>query len=110
MEQPNKSDVLNSIRKNVNDEKLCKYLIPRLEKYWDGFEKDGLPPGYSIMSVFFDYFDVDNLSDEQSSYVDKIIKIVDNAFKPGWNWNKYWDGVRERQLDRMDKLLKSLYK
>ena len=78
--------ILETIKQNLNNDLLFEILLPLINQQIETPDtKYGvISPMYSLMPLFFDYYNVEELSKEQMKEADRIIKVVDDAFGGGW--------------------------
>ena len=81
------NNIIETVREELNNEKLFSFLLPKIKFQIDNPDaKYGvISPMYSLMPVFFDYFDTDTLSENNQNEAERIIAIVDKAFGGGWS-------------------------
>jgi hypothetical protein len=81
------SKIIDKIKTDLNNDVLFEVLLPKIQYQIDNPDKKYgvISPMYSLMPCFFDYFDVEELSQEQMQEADRVINIVDNAFGGGWS-------------------------
>jgi len=79
--------IIETIKKDLKNDPLFNILLPKIKHQIENPDpKYGIiSPMYSLMPCFFDYYNVEELSKEQMNEIDKVIKIVDNAFGGGWS-------------------------
>ena len=79
--------IIETIKNELKNDLLFGFLLPKIKHQIENPEsKYGvISPMYSLMSCFFDYYNVEELSKEQMNEADRIIKIVDDAFGGGWS-------------------------
>ena len=79
--------IIETIKKQLNNDLLFGILLPKIKHQIENPDpKYGvISPMYSLMPCFFDYYNVEELSNEQMKEADKVIKIVDDAFDGGWS-------------------------
>lgn len=79
--------IIETIKKQLSNDLLFEILLPKIKYQIENPDhKYGvISPMYSLMPCFFDYYKVDELSNEQMKEADKVIKIVDDAFGGGWS-------------------------
>jgi hypothetical protein len=101
--------IAQKIKEDLKNDMLFYLLLPKINKHIDTPDKDYgmISPSYSIMTEIFDYYDVDELTDEQRDYAAKVVNIVDNAF--GTSWKDLSAKMQLNQQERQLKLLKQLY-
>lgn len=78
--------IIETIKKQLNNDLLFGILFPKIKHQIENPDpKYGvISPMYSLMPCFFDYYNVEELSNEQMKEADRVIKIVDDAFGGGW--------------------------
>ena len=78
--------IIETIKKELNNDLLFGILLPKIKHQIENPDpKYGiLSPMYSLMPCFFDYYNVEELSNEQMIEADRVIKIVDDTFGGGW--------------------------
>jgi hypothetical protein len=78
--------IIETIKNELKNDLLFGFLLPKIKHQIENPDpKYGmLSPMYSLMPCFFDYYNVEELSNEQMKEADRIIKIVDDAFGGGW--------------------------
>ncbi len=79
--------IIETIKKDLNNDRLFSLLLPKIQHQIDNHDPNYgiLSPMYSLMPCFFDYYNVDELSTDQMNEVERVIKIVDDAFGGGWS-------------------------
>jgi len=79
--------IIETIKNELKNDLLFGFLLPKIKHQIENpDQKYGmLSPMYSLMPCFFDYYNVEELSNEQMKEVNRIIKIVDDAFGGGWD-------------------------
>ena len=79
--------IIETIKKDLNNDSLFNILLPKIKHQIENPDPNYgvISPMYSLMPCFFDYYNVEELSKEQMNEIDKVIKIVDNAFGGGWS-------------------------
>jgi hypothetical protein len=80
-------NIIETIKKQLSNDLLFGILLPKIKHQIENPDpKYGvISPMYSLMPCFFDYYNVEELSNEQMKEADKVIKIVDDAFGGGWS-------------------------
>jgi len=79
--------IIETIKKELNNDLLFGILLPKIKHQIENPDpKYGvISPMYSLMPCFFDFYNVEELSNEQMKEADIVIKIVDDAFGGGWS-------------------------
>lgn len=101
--------IAQKIKEDLKNDMLFYLLLPKINKHIDTPDKDYgmISPSYSIMTEIFDYYNVDELSNEELNYVDKVVGIIDNAF--GTSWRDVFAKMRLDNQARQLHLYKQLY-
>lgn len=100
--------IIETIKKNLNDERMFNLLLHKIEYQINNPDPNYgiISPMYSLMPCFFDYYNVEELTNEQMQYADKVIKIVDDAFGGGYRELSY--KITIEQDFKTDNLIKDL--
>lgn len=101
-------NIIETIKRELNNDKLFSFLLPKIKhQIANPDPKYGvISPMYSLMSCFFDYYDVEELSNEQMNEADRVIKIVDDAF--GGGWSDLSAKISQQQELRTNEMIKEL--
>ncbi len=79
--------IIETIKNELNNDLLFGFLLPKIKHQIENPEPEYgvISPMYSLIPCFFDYYNVQELSNEQMKEADRVIKIVDDAFGGGWS-------------------------
>ena len=100
--------IIETIKQHLNNDHLFEVLYPKIISQIENPhpEYGVISPSYSLMSCFFDYYNVDVLSNEQMIEVDRVVKIVDDAF--GFGWQKLFNEINKKQEIRANEMISDL--
>ena len=104
----NMNKIIETIKKQLNNDLLFGILLPKIKHQIENPDpKYGvISPMYSLMPCFFDYYNVDKLSNEQMQEADRVIKIVDDTF--GGGWSKMSAKISQEQDSRSNEMIREL--
>lgn len=100
--------IIATIRKELNNDLLFGILLPKIKFQIENPDTTYgvISPMYSLMPCFFDFYNVDELSNEQIKEADRVVKIVDNAF--GGGWSKLSAKISQEQELRAKEMIREL--
>jgi len=101
-------NIIETIKNNLNNDVLFELLLPKIKYQIENPDpKYGvISPMYSLMPCFFDYYKVDELSNNQMQEAEKVIKLVDKAF--GGGWSELSSKIKESQDLRTKEIISEL--